>query len=227
MKELDALLGSIPEIMYYLLWSSHLTNKLIMCTQENTQSIDLRERMEIYIPVEAEVKSIPLWRLPKGVSRRMGLPLSISGSKELKDCPECIWISPALIRRKGQKQIIQTENEVKQNMVSLLGRKTQSGSGSLRMSFVSSNRPAYRVLKDTMPGKTVAAHASDASQLCQGSSTQTCQDAVLIYNGQIYLSIKKPNRSQAQRDAREPQPAPQSCSSSTSNSSSKSQKKVK
>lgn len=194
-----------------------------MCTQENTQSMDLRDIMEIYIPVEAEVKTVPLWSLPNSVSRRMGLLMSNSNcSKELKNCAVCIWISPAVIRRKGQKQAAHTENEVKEDMVSLLGRKTQSGSGSLRMSFVTSNRTAYRVLMDTMPGKTVAA----PSQLRQGSSPQTCRDAVVIYNSQIYLSIRKPNRSQNQREAREPQPASQSCAPSTSDSSSKSQKKV-
>lgn len=174
------------------------------------------------------MKSIHLWSLPNSVLRRMGLPVSDSrGSKKLKDSPTGIWICPAVIRRKGQKQVSHTENDVKANMVSLLGTKPQSESGSYRMSFVSSSRTAYKVLKETVPGKTVAAHTSQASQLPQGSSLRTCQDAVVIYNGQIYLSIKKPNRSQRQQETREPPAASQSLAPLPSDiSSSKSQKKV-
>lgn len=192
--------------------------------------MDLRDRIEIYIPAEAKVKRIPLLSLPESVSRRIGLPASASDSNgfmELKDSPECIWISPAVIRRKGQKQTVHTENKVKESMVSLLGRTTQSGSCSYQMSFVSSNCAAYRILKNAMPGKTVAAHAPSTSQLRYGSSPQTHQDAVVIYNGKIYLSIRRPNRSLNQRDTHEPQPASKSCAPSTSDSSSESQKKVK
>ncbi|GLD74383.1 ligand-dependent nuclear receptor-interacting factor 1, partial [Lates japonicus] len=190
----------------------------------NTQTMDPPDRLEIYIPVEAEVKNIPLWSLPNSVLRRMGLPLSDSeGSRNLTGSPEGIWICPVVIRKKGQKPASQTGNGVAENMSSLLSRRFRAAPGPLRMSFVSSNKAAHEVLKDITPGKKMSTHRSHTSPFSQGSAPQTCQTAVVIYQGCIYLSIRKPNRSQSQLKTRDPQPAAQSSIPSTS--SSKSQKK--
>ncbi|XP_074499224.1 uncharacterized protein LOC141772292 [Sebastes fasciatus] len=167
----------------------------------NTQNMDLVGNLEIYIPVEAEVKNIPLWSLPKSVLRRMDLPLSDQeGSRKLTDSPEGIWICPAVIRKKGQKLASHTEN-----MSSLLGREFQAVPGPFQMSFVSSNRTAYKVLKETMPGKSVSTHTSHGSLLPQGSAPQKYKAAVVIYHGRIYLSSKKRKRSRRQRETGEPQ----------------------
>ncbi|XP_044068805.1 uncharacterized protein si:dkeyp-110g5.4 [Siniperca chuatsi] len=195
-------------------------------TQGNTQSMDVLDRLEIYIPVEAEVKSIPLWSLTNSVLRRMGLPLSDSeGSRKLADSPEGIWICPAVIRTKGQKPASQTGNG---GMSSLLRREIRAAPGPFRMSFVSSNRAAYKVLKDTMPGEKGSAHTPHSSLLPHGSAPATYKNAVVIYHGRIYLSIRNPNRIHSARETREPQPASQSSQSSipsTSDLSSKSRKK--
>ncbi|XP_070765879.1 uncharacterized protein [Enoplosus armatus] len=190
--------------------------------------MDILDRLEIYIPVEAEVKSIPLWSLSKSVLRRMDLPLSESeGSRRLADSPEGIWICPAVIRKKGQKPPSQTGNDVMENMSKLLGREAQAAPGPFRMSFVSSNRTAYKVLKDTMPGERVSTDTSQTSSLPPGSATRTFKDAVvIIYRGRIYLSIRKPSQSQIQQEAHQLQPASQSSMPSTSEVSSKSQKKA-
>ncbi|XP_050926934.1 LOW QUALITY PROTEIN: uncharacterized protein si:dkeyp-110g5.4 [Lates calcarifer] len=190
----------------------------------NTRSMDPPDRLEIYIPVEAEVKNIPLWSLPNSVLRRMGLPLSDSeGSRNLTGSPEGIWICPVVIRKKGQKPASHTENGVAENMSSLLSRKFRAAPGPLRMSFVSSNKAAHEVLKDITPGKKMSTHRSHTSLFSQASAPQTCQTAVVIYQGCIYLSIRKPSRSQSQLKTRDPQPAAQSSIPSTS--SSKSQRK--
>ncbi|KAI3357468.1 hypothetical protein L3Q82_015508 [Scortum barcoo] len=179
--------------------------------------MDLVKRLEIYIPVEAEVKRIPLWSLPNSVLRRMGLPLPDSErSGKLAVSPEGIWISPAVIQRKGHNQGSRTGNGVNENMSSLLGREFRAAPGPFQMSFVSSNRAAYKVLKDTMPGKNVSAHTPQISSLPQGSAPQIYRNAVIIYNGRIYLSIRKPSRSQSRP---KPQPASRSSVSPTSNSS--------
>ncbi|XP_067382974.1 uncharacterized protein [Channa argus] len=181
------------------------------------------DRMEIYIPVDAEVKSIPLLSLPSSVLNKMGVPLCDSnGTKKLQDSPEGIWICPVVIRRKGQTLVSHAGNGVKENMLSLLDRQSQSASGSFRMSFVSSNRVAYKVLYETMPGSTV----SSASSLPHSLSPQTCQDAVVIYRGQIYLSIRRTSRRQNQQDTHQPKPASRSSSPSTSVLPSKRQKEL-
>ncbi|XP_031167313.1 histone-lysine N-methyltransferase SETD1B [Sander lucioperca] len=165
--------------------------------------MDLLGKVEIYIPVDAEVKSFPMWGLPKSVLKRIGLPLSDSeGSGTLTDSPEGICICPAIIRRKGQKLVSHTGNGGTEN-ASLLHTEFRSG----QMSFVCPNRTAYKVLKDTVPGKKVSAHTSHTSQLPQGSAPDKYKDAVVIYHGHVYLSTRRSNHSRSQRETREPKPS--------------------
>ncbi|XP_051282357.1 uncharacterized protein si:dkeyp-110g5.4 [Dicentrarchus labrax] len=188
--------------------------------------MELFESLEIYIPVEAEVKSICLWSLPNSVLRRMGLPLSdAEGCRTLTESPEGIWICPAVLRKKGQKPS-HARNSVIENVSSLMAKEFRAAPGPFRMSFVASNHAAYKVLKDTMPGKKVAANTSPLSHLSPGSVPLTYQNAaVVIYHGRIYLSIRKPNHSRSRRETREPQPASKSSFPSTSDVSAKSQTK--
>ncbi|XP_042348207.1 uncharacterized protein si:dkeyp-110g5.4 [Plectropomus leopardus] len=188
--------------------------------------MDLLDKLEIYIPVDAEVKSIPLGSLPKSVLRRMGLLLSdADGSRKLKDSPEGIWICPAVIRTKGQKVAPHTGHSGIENMSLLLGREVRAAPGPFQMSFISANRTAYKVLKDTMPGKNVSAQTSHSSLLPQGSAPQTYKDAVVIYQGRVYLSARKPSHGCSQQKKRQPRPASHSSIPSASDVSSNSQKK--
>ncbi|XP_078109963.1 uncharacterized protein LOC144520171 [Sander vitreus] len=165
--------------------------------------MDLLGKVEIYIPVDAEVKSFPMWSLPKSVLKQIGLPLSDSeGSGTLADSPEGICICPAIIRRKGQELVSHTVNGGTEN-ASLLHTEFRSG----QMSFVCPNRTAYKVLKDTVPGKKISAHTSHTSQLPQGSAPDKYKDAVVIYHGHVYLSIRRSNQSRSQRETREPKPS--------------------
>ncbi|XP_028265958.1 uncharacterized protein LOC114438654 isoform X2 [Parambassis ranga] len=175
--------------------------------------MDVLSKLEVYIPVEAEVKCIPLHSLPNSVRRRIGLPLS--DSKSLTDHPNGIWICPAIIRKKGQKSPSHTDSSVGENLSSALGTEVRTKPGPFRMAFVASNHAAYTVLKD-IPGTT----ASQAAPLPHGSAPRVNQDSLVIYRGRIYLSIKKHSQSQNQREPGS------SCSavSSTSDVSSKSQK---
>lgn len=181
-----------------------------------TKTMDVLNGLEIYIPEEAEVKNIPLWSLPNSVLRRMGLPL-ISASRSLADSPEGIWICPAMVRKKGQRPNLHTGSAI-DNMTSVLGKELRATRGPFRMSFVSSNRAAYEVLKGTTP----RAPTCQTSLLPQDSAPQTNKDAVVIYRGQVYLSIRMPGRSHGQRG---PQTVSQSATPSTSHLSSKKQKK--
>ncbi|KAG7519422.1 hypothetical protein JOB18_008517 [Solea senegalensis] len=163
--------------------------------------MDSVNRLEVYIPVEAEVKNIPLCSLPSKVLRKMGLPLTdIQGFKNLSSSPEGIWICPAVVRRKGHKQA----------SPSLLASQVQMTPGPLRMSFVSSNKAAYKVLRQ------ISGTDLEAS-LPQGSAPQTYGSAVVIYRGHIYLSMRKHDPSLSDGS---------SAPSTSSSSSSKRQKKL-
>ncbi|XP_029302834.1 uncharacterized protein LOC115018137 [Cottoperca gobio] len=168
--------------------------------------MDILNRLEIYIPVEAEVKNIPLSSLPNSVLTRMGLPSSNSDSRTLTDSPEGIWICPAVVRRKVEKPASHTGSG--ENMSSLLGREFRAVSGPFLMSFISANRTAYAVLKDTMPGKST--HTSHTSLLPQGLASRKYKDAVVIYRGRVYLSTRKSNQSRSQQEMHEAQATSQS-----------------
>lgn len=182
-----------------------------------TQMMDVINSLEIYIPEEADVKNIPLWSLPNSVLRRMGLPFS-NASRSLANSPEGIWICPVVVRKKGQRPNLHTGSAI-DNMTSVLGTELRSSRGPFRMSFVSSNRAAYEVLKGTTP----SAPTCQTSLFPQDSAPRTNQDAVVIYCGQVYLSIRMPSRSHGQRGL---QTISQSATPSTSHLSSKKQKQV-
>uniref|UniRef100_UPI0037E80CEA uncharacterized protein n=1 Tax=Semicossyphus pulcher TaxID=241346 RepID=UPI0037E80CEA len=178
-------------------------------------------RQEIYIPADAEVKNIPLRSLPRSVLRRMGLSLPDSdSSRRLTDSPEGIWICPAVLRPLGQRIASNRGNSVLENMSSSLAREFRASPGPFQMSFVSSNRAAHRVLKDTLHGANVSVDTSSTPLLPRGSAPHTYQVAVVIYQGRVFLSIRRPSRSQRQGETHEPQPAAQAPIPSTSNGSS-------
>ncbi|XP_029995739.1 uncharacterized protein LOC115423132 [Sphaeramia orbicularis] len=171
--------------------------------------MDLFNDLEIFIPLEAEVKSVPLHSLPKSVLRRISISVSDhQGSRMLADSHHCIWICPAVIRHEGQKAVTQTLNSVKENMTSLLGASCLN---PVYVPFVSANHTAYEVLKETMPGTKVS-HTQQTCLIPHGSPLRTHQVALVIYNRRIFLSIKKSGKKQ---ETHHPQTAAESSPPST------------
>lgn len=183
------------------------------------QSMDMLERLEIYIPVEAEVRSIPLWSLPNSVLRRMGIPRAdTDGSRKLSDSPEGIWICPAVLRRKGQKAASSVGQKTCENILSLMSTEFQAAPGPFRMSFVSSSHAAYNVLKDlnnALTGTSVSAHPYQTHLSPPCSTPQNYRDGVIIYRGRIYLSIRKPRHSQRRSKLAPPSSIPSTSDLST------------
>ncbi|XP_061590767.1 uncharacterized protein LOC133456310 [Cololabis saira] len=143
---------------------------------------------EIYIPVEAEVKNIPLQSLPHSVLKRMDLPVpDCDSSSSTGDSPRVIWICPAVIGRKSQGAASHHGSKVAENVRSLLGTEFCARLTSLQMSFVSSNRVAWEVLKDISPGR----QTHHSRLLPEGSAPPDNQNAVVIYHGRIYLCIRR------------------------------------
>ncbi|XP_034029024.1 uncharacterized protein LOC117512901 [Thalassophryne amazonica] len=147
--------------------------------------MDDLDALEVYIPMEAEVKSIPVSSLPKTMLTKERFPLN--GSEvPLTDSPNAVWISPAVIRMKGQLAA------TRESIVSLLSERLKTAQGPYNMAFVSSNHTAYRVLKDTLPGSKVSSTTSHTPLLPLGNKAQTRQNVLVIHCGQIYLNIKRP-----------------------------------
>lgn len=154
--------------------------------------MSLLEGLEIYIPMEAEVRSVPLLSLPRSVLRKMDPTVE---APEPSDSAQCVWICPALFQKKGQKKT-RDQGGARQHMLTVLGdgggRMSASAKGSShwKMSFVTANTLAYRVLKDTLP---LGPHSlpSSSPQVPQGSLSNSERDAVIIYHGRIYLSVKR------------------------------------
>ncbi|KAM9855554.1 uncharacterized protein ACBR49_001764 [Aulostomus maculatus] len=181
-----------------------------MSSREN-QSLELHDGLEIYIPQEAEVKSVSVHNLQPSVLRGMGLSES-KGFKMLVQPPDGIQISPAVLRRKGQKPAAHTGNCAKENIPSefRVAQKRYS------MSVVSTNYEAFEVLKNIRPG-IVTTHTSILST---NSNPQTRFNYIVIYNGQLYLIIRNTKRKRC-----EPQLAAQSSPHSASAVSSHQQEK--
>lgn len=167
--------------------------------------MDLRDRIEIFIPAEAEVKTIPLWSLPNPVLKRMGLPVCESnGSKKLINSPKGTWICPAVVRRKGQK----SANSGVESTLTLLSRECRASPGPFRMSFLFSNPMAFKVLKDIVPGGKLSTILPHGTSLPQGLASKSYRTAVVVYAGRIYLSVRKPGQGPGQRETAQPPPQP-------------------
>lgn len=161
----------------------------------------LVEDLGIYIPVEAEVRRVPLRSLPSSVLRKM------NPSPEPAEPSDCVWICPVLFQRKGQKEKAQEDQaKARQHMLTVLGNSLGKHSGSTlgsthwTMPVVTANLTAYKVLNETLP---VGSHTLlfGTAKVPQGPLSNREQDAVIIYHGQIYLSVrrKKTELSKSQR----------------------------
>ncbi|XP_014891388.1 uncharacterized protein LOC106949562 isoform X1 [Poecilia latipinna] len=164
---------------------------------------------EINIPVEAEVKTVPLKNLPNSVIRRIGLPVSEGDSAwKQSDSTDVTWICPVVVRRKGQESVSGSGRHLADNLLPFVG--TQVPASPLKMSFVSSNRAARDVLKNISPGR----RSSKEEFLSQDTALLANDDAVVVYKGQIYLCIRKAKR--RARRTRKQQPVCQAAMPSTS-----------
>ncbi|XP_023208062.1 uncharacterized protein LOC111612146 isoform X1 [Xiphophorus maculatus] len=164
---------------------------------------------EINIPVEAEVKTVPLKNLPNSVIRKIGPPVFEGDpARKQSDSTDVTWICPAVVRRKGQDFVSGSGRHLADNLLSFVG--TQVPASPLKMSFVSSNRAARDVLMNISPGR----RSSKEELLSQDSALLANDDAVIVYKGQIYLCIRKAKR--RTRRTRKRQPVCQAAMPSTS-----------
>lgn len=158
--------------------------------------MDLLQNLEVFIPVDAEVKIVPLRSLPSSVQRRMGsLP---SSSWQPADSLEGVWICPAQLRWRGERPAERTgEGEEEEDVKQLVWQQSNALTGPVRMSFVTSNRAAYNVLSTGAPPRRAVLAAAAATAAAAGCAAKTHQDTIVVYRNRIYLSIRrKPRRRQ-------------------------------
>ncbi|XP_028308951.1 uncharacterized protein LOC114467102 [Gouania willdenowi] len=168
--------------------------------------MDLSNKLEIYIPKNAEVKCVPLQSLPKNVLRQ--ICHHISGSEAfgtLADPSQGTWICPVILRNKGQTLTPCTGTSEMKNVSSMLGNHIRNKPGLLHMAFVSSNPEAYHVLKNIMHGRC----SSSNSQIPEGSP-KGYQNAVIIYRECVFLSVKNQNQDHCQQATKKSKPSHQS-----------------
>ncbi|XP_029931349.1 uncharacterized protein LOC115375897 [Myripristis murdjan] len=169
--------------------------------------MDILNGFEIYIPREAEVKTIALWSLPRSMLKSMGLlQADRESSRNLAPSPEATLICPAVVQRRNSPSADNTAEAAKEHMSNLLSRKIQTPQGPFQMSFVSSSQAAYRVLDDVLRGKDITKRIGSSSPFPLGPNRQ---DAVVIYCSRVYLSVKRPKRVRSQRETHELNPAGQ------------------
>ncbi|XP_054904689.1 uncharacterized protein LOC129371863 isoform X2 [Poeciliopsis prolifica] len=158
---------------------------------------------EINIPVEAEVKTVPLKSLPKSVIGKIGLPVSEGDpARKQSDSTDVTWICPAVVRRKGQESVSGSGRHLADEVLSFVG--SQVPGCPLKMSFISSNRAAKDVLKNISPGR----RSSKEELLSRDSALLADDDAIVIYKGQIYLCIRRTKKRTSRRKKRQPDGRP-------------------
>lgn len=149
----------------------------------------LLEGLEIYIPKEAEVRRVPLHALSSSMLRKMNLSVESAESAKPSDC---VWICPAQLQRKGQKENAQGQARAKQHMMTVLRKHTSSTSDSAQwnMSFLTADVRVYGILQETLP---VSQHKSlfGTSNIPQGTVSNSEQDTIIIYDRRVYLFMKR------------------------------------
>ncbi|CAN9500700.1 unnamed protein product [Ophioblennius macclurei] len=175
--------------------------------------MDVLNKLEIFVPVEAEVKNVPLNSLPRSVQRRINLRLPHpEGSSSSSDPLEGTWICPVYLRMRGPRAAPCLASSTTENLSSVMISQVHSLKTPLKMSIVSPNKAAYNVLRGTGPARlTPRPPRSPQTIMASG-----CREAVVVYRGRIYLSIKRQTRRRTSKPALQSAPTSSSDVSSTS-----------
>lgn len=156
-------------------------------------------KMRIHIPAEAQVMSIPLQSLPNVVLKRIGISVSdCDSSRNLTDSARVVWICPVVVQT-ADGSASSSEKDKTENVSLVMARKFKAQPGPHHVLFASASVTACNVLKNMQ--------ASDTLQLPQGSVSPTNQDAVVIFQGLLYLIFRSHHRSRGRAKKRQCQPA--------------------
>ncbi|XP_059908977.1 polycystin-1-like protein 3 [Gadus macrocephalus] len=173
--------------------------------------MDTSERREIYIPQDAHVGSIPLWTIPDRILDRMGVPRpsnNPSSSSSPSPSPEGTWISPVLVRKMSHAAVSGDIDPTGGSPFWAMRKTLEDTHGSpVEIPLVTSNRLALEVLRDFLPGarfSNLTSGPRSCIRLPRVAAPPLHHEAVLVYEGNVFLSIRRPKR----RRGGEPSSAP-------------------
>ncbi|KAJ8257204.1 hypothetical protein GJAV_G00183040 [Gymnothorax javanicus] len=160
------------------------------------------DRLEVYIPKEAEVQSVRAQTLPPGMRKKMGLLSTARAS----DADHVTWISPVVVRERGPSPALPSDPlkapPLSRSALACLTVASKAGSSSLSgwsrywLPVVCSSLPAFKVLRKFMPNgnsQTPNLKRETHQPACasRGRPLRFSQDAIIIRQSQIFLSVKK------------------------------------
>ncbi|KAJ8265885.1 hypothetical protein COCON_G00149840 [Conger conger] len=156
---------------------------------------------EIYVPREADVRSVLAQDLPSGILKRMGL---LSPGRLDMDSATVTWISPVVPTRSpapgphGAPPPSRCGPAAREFLTSAAEScgSSPGAQGQFLLPVACSNLAAFRVLREFMPHRDSqpAEPKWESSQpACARRGQALCfsQDAIIIHQGHIFLSIKK------------------------------------
>ncbi|XP_050972714.1 uncharacterized protein si:dkeyp-110g5.4 [Labeo rohita] len=147
------------------------------------------ENIVVYIPKEACVKNMPLQSLSSSTARKISIALSHRSEKQM---PQTVtWICPVELREKELAVGKDTRERVPLSQRPLVSRITP---GQFSLPVVSSSITAFKVLRTILKAHKPKIRFSGlekeaASQPIIRDSDR--QNAIIVYNGQIFLSVRK------------------------------------
>ncbi|CAL8324923.1 unnamed protein product [Merluccius merluccius] len=143
--------------------------------------------LEIYVPKDALVGSVNLWTIPACVLRQMGLPRPPTRSSS-STSPKGTLISPVLVRKRTRCAAPGVGGTLWSMRRELAAAEKSS---PLQIPFVTSNKTAFGVLRDVSSSR---GRRSSCRVPRTSPPPRMDQDAVVVYKGRVYLSMKKPKR---------------------------------
>ncbi|KTF77754.1 hypothetical protein cypCar_00019659 [Cyprinus carpio] len=148
------------------------------------------ENIVVYIPKEACVKNMPLQSLSSSTARKISVALFPHGSE--KQMPKTVtWICPVELREEEVAVAKDRREPVPLIQRPLVSKITP---GQFSLPVVSSSITAFKVLRTILkthkPKIKFSGLENDAASL-PSIRQSVRQNAIIVYNGQIFLSVRK------------------------------------
>ncbi|KPP69750.1 hypothetical protein Z043_111476 [Scleropages formosus] len=172
------------------------------------------DAFELYVPEEAEVRTVPVKMLPLSVLKRMGRLAALgkkNGLTEGDGSLTATWISPVVVRERSAPHGC-GDNSAAKDRLSKLAMVSATQLFHYWLPITCSNLVAFKVLKQFLPSghdqqndpeKEMMQKASQVPPLHQGGPLTFTQDSIIILSGQSFLFIKKLRQAMSSRNCRQ------------------------